>query len=191
MEPHRIPGLAGECEAKLLIGTHRDPLTHIQLEHFRQHWLTEVLDEIATDLRAPSVTENAGRVLDYFARDFALHEADEEIDLIPALFRHLAGGEGQQLAAQLEADHKRSVAYIPELTRDLQALAAGIALGAPLEFRLSAYRFAELWSAHVDWENRVVLPLARGCLTEPELTALGAAMARRRGIADDPQRLAA
>jgi Hemerythrin HHE cation binding domain len=173
-----------DCGKDLLTSVPSDPLGYLRLEHSRKIVLAELLEDIAADLSSPQVPVKAANILKYFARDLFLHEADEELDMVPLLLARVADRPTLlQVLRRAHAEHAQGIALVPELCCSLGALLAGIAPGVPLDFIVQAFRFIRLLRADVAWENTILLPLVQHYLTESDVQRLGAAMARRRGIA--------
>lgn len=96
----------------------------------------------------------------------ALHRADLEDDLFPALLDAMAGSD----AVCIRAMRERSLAQLDALAR---GSAEGEALGA-------------LCHAIVDFETRELLPMAERLLDDATLASLDAAMAARRTPVSGP-----
>ena len=116
----------------------------------------------------------AARVHDYFAQAGRWHHEDEERDLAPLLERH-----GDQaltaLMTRLMTEHRaldRAYALLEPVLRALPA--------APGDVPIEPY--VSLMRAHMAAENTMLLPRARALLAPSEITALGRAMAARRGV---------
>jgi pyridoxamine 5'-phosphate oxidase len=124
----------------------------------------------------------AGAVLKYFEKAAHLHHEDEEQDLIPML-RAVAQGEDaatlQALAPVILQDHKDMDAMWQDLHEQLTAIADGS--GSPaVELKRAALRAAlpRTWSARkARWRR-----WRCACFSPEQMTQLGQAMQRRRGI---------
>ena len=124
----------------------------------------------------------AANVIRYFDTAGANHHRDEEDDLFPALQQYAPSRELNavfDLLHRLRSDHDRLEARWTGMRRLLAEIGAGrrSALEPTLaeEFRLAYER-------HIALEEAELLPLARRVLDEKLLYALGARMARRRGV---------
>lgn len=131
-----------------------------------------------------SVRQAAGQVLRYFEQAAPLHHADEEQDLLPQLRRRLHAdpdGELSALLKDLEGEHGELEDHWAALRPLLKALREGHAVDSAA-YGEAALAFHAAQTDHVNRENRLLLPAAQSHLTAADLDALGAAMARRRGV---------
>jgi pyridoxamine 5'-phosphate oxidase len=128
----------------------------------------------------------ASAVLKYFEKAAHLHHEDEEQDLIPML-RAVAQGEDaatlQALAPVILQDHKEMDA----LWQDLHEQLAHIADGSAAVLSVSAVqRFSQRYTAHMEREESTMAPMALRLFSPEQMTRLGEAMQRRRGIGAAP-----
>lgn len=126
----------------------------------------------------------AGAVLRYFEKAAHLHHDDEEQDLIPML-RAVAQGDDaatlQALAPVILQDHQDMDA----LWQDLHEQLAAIADGSAATLSASAVqRFSQRYTSHMEREESTMAPMAMRLFSPAQMTQLGSAMARRRGIGD-------
>ncbi|MBI3709365.1 MAG: hemerythrin domain-containing protein [Proteobacteria bacterium] len=178
------PDLALRRQRRFSATEFRDPVAFILAEHMEQHRLCGLLENLASDLAQPSAREIAADIVDYLTHELPLHEADEEADLFPLLkIRSIDIGMVDDILAQLSREHGRDDEFVAKLMSDLVAIASGIAVAVPLDFIVGALRFAETQRRHLDWENTVIVPIARRILGPGDLAALGRSMAARRGCA--------
>ena len=97
--------------------------------------------------------------------------------------RRCAPEEGPEAVVADMLRHHQSVAKLAAQTiAGLDRLVAGSLPLGPLDFILSALQLVEILRRYLDWEERVLLPLALSRLTEEEQKSLGDSMARRRGM---------
>ena len=149
----------------------------------------------------------AADVLRYFERAAPAHHDDEERHVLPKL---RAAGEPAMalLAARLHADHERMAEAWAQMRPGLEALAGGGPAGGgggvadeaarsvasrgwfDLESELPRWQaFAALYEGHLEAEEAVAFPAAARCTHAAARAAMGAEMARRRGVipmADGP-----
>jgi len=127
----------------------------------------------------------AGAVLKYFEKAAHLHHDDEEQDLIPML-RAVAQGEDaatlQALAPIILQDHKEMDALWQDLHEQLTAIADG---SANVLSSTNVQRFVQRYTAHMEREESTMAPMAMRLFTPEQMTQLGTAMQRRRGIGED------
>ena len=162
-----------------------DPLGLLRACHGRIQHFAGMARQLADYPLAPPeerVRQAATRIRRYFDQAAPLHHADEERDLLPLLAPH-AGGHGplRVLVDGLQAEHAELDQRWGELQPLLVELADGRAV-APAAYAAAAEAFEAAMSDHVARENAHLLPAAEAHLTAPDLQALGAAMARRRGV---------
>jgi len=156
------------------------PLAMLRACHERILRQCTTLTRLAMHLRAdgltPAARQAAADVVRYFSTAGRHHHEDEEQDLFPRLRTHpdLAG-----LLAALASDHQRMEALwarlapllsAPETIRDFDA------------FGKLVSEFTALYTAHIETENRDLLPRAEQLLPEDALHQITARMAARRGV---------
>ena len=153
----------------LLAACHQRMLDHCALLERLPAWLSDQgIDDDARHL--------AERVLRYFDTAARHHHADEEEDLFPLLRSNTAL---VSLLDTLEREH----ATLEDAWRRLAPLLKDILDGrtAPeLDTTIGAFVIA--YRQHIDRENTELLPAAGRLLTPAQVTALGQAMANRRGV---------
>ena len=126
----------------------------------------------------------ASAVLKYFEKAAHLHHDDEEQDLIPML-RAVAQGDDaatlQALAPVILQDHKDMDALWQDLHEQLSAIAEG---SASVLSTSSVQRFSQRYSSHMEREESTMAPMALRLFSPEQMTQLGTAMQRRRGIGE-------
>ena len=140
------------------------------------HRLCRHIREAGVDSQARQAAEN---VMRYFDTAGDNHHVDEEHDLFPVLIE--ADREAcEGLVARLLRDHGQ----MREAWAGLRVRLSRIAAGEPLATLEPAEvdRFTTLYRAHIDLEERELLPAAQRLLDAPALAAAGEAMAKRRGV---------
>jgi len=139
--------------------------------------IAEHLEDEGFDEQVRLAAQSVVRYFDVAGRD---HHLDEEEDLFPAMLEHCAGrGGAESLVARLLGDHRKLDALWAEVRAILVELAEG--REARIDPALAA-AFAAAYDEHIREEEEVLFPLARASLPPPVLAALGASMARRRGV---------
>jgi hemerythrin-like domain-containing protein len=136
--------------------------------------LRRLIPHLATYGADAAAREAAARVLRYFTTAGRHHHEDEEIDLFPLLARDAALA---PLLANLKAEH----AVLDARWAALEPLLATLPDSAL--FATQALPLCEAYEAHVEKENKTLLPAAQQLLTSDELRRIGKAMAARRGLA--------
>ena len=146
-----------------------DPLALIEEDHALQLELCDLLECLADALPDfnQATARSAAAILQH---GFKPHLQLEEDMLFPLLRRRAP--EGSPLRAimrQLEAEHAADESFARELADELQLLAdTGLVRNAEmLGYMLRG--FFEHQRRHIEWENGVLLPLARQTLTRKDL----------------------
>jgi hemerythrin-like domain-containing protein len=149
-----------------------DPLAVIEEDHALQLELCDLLECLADGLPDfnRAIAHSAAAILREGLRP---HQRLEEDMLFPLLRRRAP--EAWSLHAimqQLEAEHATDDGLAHELADELQLLAeTGLLRNAEmLGYMLRG--FFEQQRRHIEWENRVLLPLARRTLTKADLVEL-------------------
>jgi len=156
------------------------PLALLRACHDRIRQQCDTLEELIRHVQAEGLDAPARQacrdVLRYFTTAGRHHHEDEEQDLFPLLRGDPAA---VALLARLESEHRRMEKAWSRLQPLLETADR---LREPEDWAPVAREFIALNRAHVDLENRELLPRAEQLLPEPVLAVIGARMARRRGI---------
>nr|ALS92317.1 hemerythrin HHE cation binding domain protein [uncultured bacterium] len=139
--------------------------------------LTEHLPAHGCDEQARQAASN---VMRYFDTAGEHHHQDEELDLFPALARAGADDVLLRVMDELRSDHRRMRDAWKALRQALEPIASGASAKLDPE---CVRKFAELYRRHIAREEAELLPRAASMLSADVLEALGAEMARRRGVA--------
>lgn len=161
-----------------------EPIEYLFADHCRQATLCEALNQfVAHFFDAPPNPDQAAAILCGFETDVSLHIADEEVDLFPRLrARAKAEDHLPELLRLLNKEHERDRALADEVCSSLGRIVQGQSLEDPDRFFRSASALTASHISHLEWENAVVLPLARSRLTNEDLNTMGKTMASRRSI---------
>jgi pyridoxamine 5'-phosphate oxidase len=162
------------------------PVAVLKHCHGRIRKQLATLEKLLAHLPAHGADEQArqaaGAVLKYFEKAAHLHHEDEEQDLIPML-RAVAQGEDaatlQALAPVILQDHKDMDAMWQDLHEQLSAIADGS--GTQLSAS-TVQRFTQRYVNHMEREESTMAPMALRLFSPEQMTQLGQAMQRRRGI---------
>ena len=146
-----------------------DPLALIAEDHALQLELCDLLEWLADSLPDfnRAIARSAAAIL---RQGFEPHLQLEEEMLFPLLRRRAPEGSPLgPIMQQLEAEHAADDSFAHELADELQLLAdTGLVRNAEmLGYMLRG--FFEHQRRHIEWENRVLLPLARQTLTRADL----------------------
>jgi len=147
--------------------------------------LERLLSHLSEHGADEAARQAAGAVLKYFEKAAHLHHDDEEQDLIPML-RAVAQGEDaatlQALAPIILQDHKDMDALWQDLHEQLTAIADGSAATLTAS---NVQRFVQRYTAHMEREESTMAPMAMRLFSPEQMTQLGTAMQRRRGLGED------
>lgn len=119
----------------------------------------------------------AAQVHRYFSTSAPLHHRDEEEDLFPRI-----NGQSLKIAElihNLKKEHQALDSLWSTLATELKSTPEN---GFSEAFVTAAREFCRLNRAHVAVENRDLLPMAAGILSQQDLGAVGETMAARRGV---------
>ncbi|GAB3379171.1 pyridoxamine 5'-phosphate oxidase [Massilia agri] len=165
------------------------PIAVLKHCHNRIRKQLATLDKLLAHLPEFGADEQARQaaqaVLKYFEKAAHLHHEDEEQDLIPML-RAVAQGDDaatlQALAPVILQDHKDMDALWQDLHEQLSAIAEG---RSTVLSASAVQRFCQRYTAHMEREEGTMAPMAMRLFSPEQMTQLGQAMQRRRGIATD------
>lgn len=154
---------------------------HERVRHFAG-LVPKIAARLTSGAPDQATREAAEGVLRYFDVAAQLHHQDEEEDIFPALRAVLRNAADATLAAamdRLEAEHRALAAAYAAIRPSLTALAAG---EPAILTQAQAERFAVLYPAHADAEEREVFAVLESRLGQSTLAAIGRKMAQRRGV---------
>lgn len=156
------------------------PLDFLEAEHYRFRAFLAHLERTASDRRVARRAAAARLLLDFLLDDVALHLAEEEM-LFPMLRGRCRAPDGiERILGLVEGERARARELSLLVVAGLRKCAQRCALEA--EFAATVVTFVGAMRRHIDWENALVLPLARKRLRAGDLARLAAGMAARRGI---------
>ncbi|MBL4615653.1 MAG: hemerythrin domain-containing protein [Magnetovibrio sp.] len=161
-----------------------EPIEYIFADHCRQRDLCNALQELAVRSASTVIGPQPAQViLSCLKHDLPLHIEDEEKDLFPLLLKRAEPQDKiEDIIRLLGSEHQRDRELVNEVTIGLKEIAAGQPLSEPSAFRTAAEVLASSHMSHMNWENAVVLELARRRLGADDQQAMAQNMAARRGI---------
>ncbi len=163
--------------------TRRNALDHIERMHRMQLLLCDALERIADGLPQDVDRRLCQQAMDALRNDIPLHHLDEERGLFPLIERRAEPHDNiQRILAKLSLEHRTDAGYSADLIESLETLSEGRKLGNPDMVGYMLRGFFESYRRHIQWEDTVVLPIARARLTDTDLEDLGRTMARHRSI---------
>lgn len=140
--------------------------------------LARLADHLQVQGADAPARQAAADVMRYFDLAAPAHHEDEERHVFPRLRE--AGAALAALADDLHADHGRMAAAWAAVRADLLLVADGCRPGAGAGARWQA--FDALYRAHLEREDRAAFPPVRARTDAAARAAMGAEMARRRGL---------
>ena len=124
----------------------------------------------------------ASDLMRYFDVAAPLHHQDEELHVLPVLERS-AADEHRALAARLRAEHQLVDAAWTRIRPGLAELADGRWSGAAAAREFESWQaFVALYHGHLRAEDEAAFPVAATHIDDAGRAAMGAEMARRRGV---------
>ena len=156
----------------------RNALDLIERMHRIQLLLCDALERIADGLPQDIDRRLCQQAIDALRNDIPLHHQDEERGLFPLIERRAEPSDNiQPILAKLAQEHRTDEGYSAELIESLETLSEGRKLANPDMVGYMLRGFFESYRRHIQWEDTVVLPLARARLTEADIEDLGRTMA--------------
>jgi hemerythrin-like domain-containing protein len=157
----------------------QDPIEFILEEHDRQLEVCVRLEDLVSASDSDPKAHWAASLLEYLTKDLPIHIEDEERDLFPLLAsRQEHDQDLPVILDQLMSEHELDRGLIEPIVEDLRHIAEGSVLVDSGRFCMYVRTFTVAMRRHLNWENRVVLPLARRVLSKEDRALL------RDGIAD-------
>ena len=162
----------------------RNPLDMIASAHTLQVEMCDAMERIADGLPDEVDCRLCAQVASCLQFDLPLHHHDEEEGLFPLLRARARPEDGvDQILERLAAEHSSDNDFASEISEILEVLGQGRRPANPEMLGYMLRGFFERYRRHVQWENTLVMPLARLRLTRDDLDALLARMNENRGHA--------
>jgi hemerythrin-like domain-containing protein len=161
-----------------------DPLGMLQDCHRRIEQFLKILSTVADRARGRALdTEESSAVesaLHYFRTGGVRHTADEEESLFPRLRIH--SDAPLETVGGLHQEHEQADALHADLDRLFTAWMVSGALGKDQQEQLDSAmkQLEQLYSGHIELEERIVFPAAARLLSREELSVVGEEFRRRR-----------
>jgi hemerythrin-like domain-containing protein len=158
-----------------------DPIQFILQDHDRQVENCSRLEQLVSASETEPTSEWAASLLSFLSNDLPLHVDDEELDLFPRLSsRRPPDSNLADILDQLVTEHETDKGLADLVIKGLRAIAEGEPPEHPFRFQMNVRAFCEMQRRHLNWENRVVVPLAQTLLTEEDKQDLAQRMVARR-----------
>ena len=159
----------------------QDPIAFILDEHERQLEVCDHLEDLMMNPDSEATKSVASAVFVFLTEDLPRHIEDEECDLFPALAsRKDSHGDLPVILDQLVSEHELDRGLVEPIVEELRGIVDGQIPAGSKRFCVNARAFTEAMRRHLNWENRIVLPLAEKVLTEQDRREMGRKMADRR-----------
>jgi len=150
------------------------PLELIEAEHSHQLQLLSALERIIRADDTEEMSRFAPKMLEFFNDDLGRHMEHEEKGLFPMLKRRCRPTDDMDMIInQLSYEHELDRDLVDFLLVDLEKIAHGHHNATPARFNINAQAFIATQRRHIEWENRIILPLARKRLTNEDMDELG------------------
>ena len=158
-----------------------DAIEWLFSSHGEQEKLCDMLEQIADSLPDDVDPLLCARVVKVLRDELPVHHRDEEHGLFP-LVEHRAKPEDnvEELIAQLCLEHATDESFAIEVMDELATLSEGKKPRNPNMLGYMLRGFFESYRRHLQWEDKVLLPLARKRLTEADLTKLAGFLRQNR-----------
>lgn len=157
-----------------------DPISLLEAEHASLLALCDVLEQIADRLPNHVSRKLAGLAASQLAFDLQTHIRFEEDDLFPLLReRAFLDYPIRSILKQLEREHEADETYAQEIAEELRIIADN---GDPRNAEMLGYMlrgFFDSQRRHIQWENALLLPIAREVLQPSDLDRLSRRLAAR------------
>lgn len=159
----------------------QDPIAFILNEHDRQFEICALLENFVGALEPEPSGGEAASLLAFLTEDLPIHIEDEERDLFPLLGSRRGDDENLSVILdQLVAEHELDRGLVEPIVEGLRRIVEGRDLPDVRRFCMDVHAFSAAMRRHINWENRVVIPLAKKALSEEDRARLAARFAARR-----------
>ena len=158
----------------------RDPIAALEAEHVTLLALCDVLEQIADQLPHHVSRVQARVAASQLTVDLRAHIRFEEDELFPLLRdRAFLDYPIRTILAQLEREHDADEIYAQEIAEELRAIDDS---GGPRNAEMLGYMLRGFFVSqrrHIQWENTLLLPIAREILETGDLDRLNRRLAAR------------
>lgn len=155
---------------------HLDPLDALQHDHAFQLELCDLMEGLADSLPDGDIVI-AAAILPVLRRGVIGHMRFEEEQLFPLLRgHHTTMPQVKAVTTQLTREHEVDVEFLGEVAEALEAFIGDGIVENPEMLGYMLRFFFESQRRHIEWENNVLIPLARDVLTAEEMQALRRAL---------------
>lgn len=159
----------------------QDPIQFILDEHDRQLEICVRLDDLLTTPDSELQPRRTLSLYEYLTKDLPTHIEDEEQDLFPLLaLRQEDNRDLPVILDQLVSEHELDRGLVEPIVEEFRNIAEGRTPADSRRLYMNVRTFTEAMRRHLNWENRVVLPLAQRVLGEEDRSHLAGRFAARR-----------
>lgn len=162
----------------------RSPLEIIEHAHLAQNELCDALERIADGLPDDIDKRICAWSAAQLKFEVPLHHRDEDEALFPQLRRRAWPSDGMDaILDRLSREHDSDTDLGSELVEWLDQLAEGKRLANPDMVGYMLRGFFESYRRHINWENTLVMPVARRRLSKEDFAFIAEVMERNRAEA--------
>lgn len=171
-----MPNVPGDSQFLAL-----NPLDVIARAHAVQEQTCDAMERIADGLPNDIDRMLCLQVAACLQFDLPLHHQDEDAGLFPILKSRALPEDGlEEILDCLAAEHASDNDFASEIAESLEVLGQNVQSANPDMLGYMLRGFFERYRRHVQWENMLVMPLARLRLTSGDLENLSAQMQTNR-----------
>ena len=158
-----------------------NPITWLGDEHRRQRTACDVLELLIRNPRHSASHGDIEKTYWCLGEALPMHIADEEEDVLPLLARRCGLSDRfGEISATLRSNHDKERMMAESVAGELERLIEGEALSRPVRFFGDTIRLYRIIRSHIDWENRILIPLARRRLRDLDYPYLMEKIGQRR-----------
>ena len=159
----------------------RNPLDEIARAHAVHLQLCDAMEKIADGLPGEVDRRLCAQLVSCLQYDLPLHHSDEDEGLFPLLLaRAEPSDDFERVCERLSSEHQSDSDFASEIAEALEALGRGEPTENAEMVGYMLRGFFERYRRHVQWEDTLVMPLARRRLTEDDLETLSVLMESHR-----------
>jgi hemerythrin-like domain-containing protein len=155
----------------------RDPLEIIAHDHILQIQICDAMERIADGLPDDIDRRLCVQVATCLKYDLPIHHLEEETGLFPLLLQRADPARQIGLVLdRLASEHDMDAEFAGEIAESLDLLGRGERVTNSEMIGYMLRGFFERYRRHIHWEEELVMPIARECLSAVDLNALSKQM---------------
>lgn len=158
-------------------GRQSDPIELLEVDHALQLELCNVLEHLADSLPNEVDLPLARVAMTILRSGFPTHHELEEKHFFPILKSRTQGNlEFKHILDQFEQEHETDESFAFEIADELERIVEDGEVRNPEMLGYMLRGFFVSQRRHIEWENAIVIPMARQCLTACDLATLDIAI---------------